>query len=89
MGGGGTFESIEKYKKIGDPVIFPKKNIKILYVSILSKVPPPPIYLELSEDSSKDIIFILYFPRTLQYLFSYVHVLFNTHFFTFHAFTKQ
>ena len=60
----------EKYKKICNLVLFPRKNIKKIYFSILSKVPPPRINIELSEESSKDIRFILYI----------FHVLFNTNF---------
>ena len=80
-----------KYKKICDPVIFPKKNIKnTLYFSIISKIPPPPIDIELSGESFERYkIHVKYFPRTLQYSFSYVHVLFNPHFCTFHSFAKK
>ena len=72
-----------KYKKICDLVLFPKNNIKNLYFSKLSKVPPPLINLDISEESLKDIRLVLYFstyssififilPHTIQSSSSYI-----------------
>ena len=79
-----------KYKKICDLVLFSKKNIKKSYIFQYSQkfLHHPLIQISLkSPRKIQDSCYI--FPRNLQYLFLYVHVLFNPHFRTFHAFAKQ